>query len=61
MKKAWKLLDGKKTWLGGAAFFVLYGLRGFNVIDEAMFNTLAGVVFVVTGFGLGHKMFKWAK
>ena len=51
-------VDGTKTLIGGAIFFVLYGLRGVNLIDDATFNLGAELAFVVTGVGLAHKAYK---
>ncbi len=52
MGKLWSLLDGKKTYLGIAALFVLGGLLALNVIDQKTFEVAATFVSAWTGFSL---------
>ena len=45
-------LDGKKTFLGAIALFVLGGLLALNVIDQKTFQMLAAIVGAWTAYGL---------
>ena len=58
VKKGLKLLNGKKTFIGLAIFFVLHGLQGIGQIDEETFNQLVVVADLIIGAGLAHKIKK---
>lgn len=65
MKKAkdiltlvWKLLDGKKAYIGGAIIFVGGGLRALDEIDESTFKVIEALGLAVATIGLRHALAK---
>lgn len=47
-----KALEGKKTYLGVIAFFILGGLRAINVVDETTYAILIPIIGGWTAYGL---------
>lgn len=62
-KKFWKFIDGKKTYIG-------VGLHVFWFVSNLVFPDFAnnseqnighGIIFQITGVGIGHKIDKFLK
>jgi hypothetical protein len=47
-----KTLEGKKTYIGIIAFFILGGLKAINVIDDSTYAILIPIIGGWTAYGL---------
>lgn len=52
MKTVLRLIDGKKTYIGIVALFILGGLKAVEVIDQSLYDTLLLALLGWTGYGL---------
>ena len=58
MKNLLKWLNGKKTFIGLALFFVLGGALQIGIIDQATFDQYSKWAEIVIGVGIAHKIKK---
>lgn len=58
MKKLLKFLNGKKTFIGLAFYFIVGGLKQIGVLDEATSNQLVLLADGIIGVGVLHKLQK---
>ncbi len=52
VKQWWKLLDGKKTYIGIALYFVIGGLLYLGIIDQKQAMEIGFFITAWTGFAL---------
>lgn len=52
MKSIMRFLDGKKTYIGAAALFILGGLLALNIIDQKTFESATVIVSAWTAYGI---------
>ena len=58
IKKIWNKLNGSKTFIGLAVYFVLGGLLQVGAIDQATFEQYRLYAEAIVGIGLLHKVQK---
>lgn len=50
--KLWKLLDGKKAYIGSGIIFLAGGLKALDSINEDIYQALLAFGFAVSAFGI---------
>lgn len=58
MRRLLDWLNGKKTFIGLAVYFILGGLLQIGVIDQATFDQYRLYAEAIVGIGLIHKVKK---